>query len=78
MQQKVEEAQKERDELLRNVALLQQEKEQLEAEKESLQTECEQEKEICAQLRKENQVRTVCLFFLPAIWKEKAIIVTFF
>ncbi|XP_013864206.1 tax1-binding protein 1 homolog B [Austrofundulus limnaeus] len=55
LEQKVEEAQKERDELLRNMALLQQEKEQLEAEKESLQKECEQEKEICAQLRRESQ-----------------------
>lgn len=60
-QQKVEEAQKERDELLRNMALLQQEKDQLEVEKESLQKECEQEKEICAQLRRESQVSTVHL-----------------
>ncbi|XP_008289272.1 tax1-binding protein 1 homolog B isoform X1 [Stegastes partitus] len=55
LEQKVEEAQREKDELLKNMALLQQEKEQLEAEKESLQKECEQEKEICAQLRRENQ-----------------------
>ncbi|KAM7383603.1 hypothetical protein PAMP_003241 [Pampus punctatissimus] len=54
-EQKVEEAQREKDELLKNMTLLQQEKEQLEAEKESLQKECEQEKETCAQLRRENQ-----------------------
>nr|XP_043889648.1 tax1-binding protein 1 homolog B isoform X3 [Solea senegalensis] len=55
LEQKVEEAQREKDELVRNIALLQQEKEQLEAEKESLQKECEQEKETCGQLRRENQ-----------------------
>uniref|UniRef100_A0A1A8FTK9 Tax1 (Human T-cell leukemia virus type I) binding protein 1b n=1 Tax=Nothobranchius korthausae TaxID=1143690 RepID=A0A1A8FTK9_9TELE len=55
LEQKVEEAQKEKDELLRNLALLQQEKEQLEVEKESLQKSCEREKEICAQLKRENQ-----------------------
>ncbi|XP_017282043.1 tax1-binding protein 1 homolog B [Kryptolebias marmoratus] len=55
LEQKVEEVQKERDELLKNMALLQQEKEQLEVEKESLQKECEQEKEICIQLRRESQ-----------------------
>uniref|UniRef100_A0A1A8LAH2 Tax1 (Human T-cell leukemia virus type I) binding protein 1b n=1 Tax=Nothobranchius pienaari TaxID=704102 RepID=A0A1A8LAH2_9TELE len=55
LEQKVEEAQKEKDELLRNLALLQQEKEQLEEEKESLQKGCEREKEICAQLKRENQ-----------------------
>lgn len=55
-QQKVEEAQREKDELVKNMGLLQQEKEQLEAEKESLQKECEQEKETCTQLRRENQV----------------------
>lgn len=55
-QQKMEEAQREKDELVTNMALLQQEKEQLETEKESLQKECEQEKETCAQLRRENQV----------------------
>ncbi|XP_030606731.1 tax1-binding protein 1 homolog B isoform X2 [Archocentrus centrarchus] len=55
LEQKVEEVQREKDELLKNMALLQQEKEQLEAEKESLQKECEQEKENCAQLRRENQ-----------------------
>ncbi|XP_063341494.1 tax1-binding protein 1 homolog B isoform X2 [Pelmatolapia mariae] len=55
LEQKVEEVQREKDELLKNMALLQQEKEQLEAEKESLQKACEQEKENCAQLRRENQ-----------------------
>lgn len=56
MQQKVEEAQREKDKLVKNVALLQQEKEQLETEKESLQKECEQEKETCVQLKRHNQV----------------------
>uniref|UniRef100_A0A3Q2X9D2 Tax1 (human T-cell leukemia virus type I) binding protein 1b n=1 Tax=Haplochromis burtoni TaxID=8153 RepID=A0A3Q2X9D2_HAPBU len=55
LEQKVEEVQREKDELLKNMALLQQEKEELEAEKESLQKACEQEKENCAQLRRENQ-----------------------
>ncbi|XP_039973640.1 tax1-binding protein 1 homolog B [Xiphias gladius] len=55
LEQKVEEAQREKDELVKNMALLQQEKEHLEAEKESLQKEYEQEKETCAQLRRENQ-----------------------
>ncbi|KAE8288703.1 Tax1-binding protein 1-like protein B [Larimichthys crocea] len=55
LEQKMEEAQREKDELVKNMAVLQQEKEQLEAEKESLQKECEQEKETCAQLRRENQ-----------------------
>lgn len=61
VQQKMEEAQREKDELVKNMALLQQEKEQLEAEKESLQKECEQEKETCAQLRRENQVSCTLL-----------------
>ncbi|XP_035527496.1 tax1-binding protein 1 homolog B [Morone saxatilis] len=55
LEQKVEEAQREKDELVKNMALVQQEKEQLETEKESLQKECEQEKETCARLRRENQ-----------------------
>lgn len=55
LEQKVEEAQREKEELVKNMALLQQEKEQLEAEKDSLQKECEREKETCAQLRRENQ-----------------------
>ncbi|XP_070691080.1 tax1-binding protein 1 homolog B isoform X2 [Pempheris klunzingeri] len=55
LEQKMEEAQREKEELVRNMARLQQEKEQLEAGKESLQKECEQEKQTCAQLRRENQ-----------------------
>lgn len=55
LEQKMEEAQREKEELVKNMALLQQEKEQLEAEKESLQKECEKEKETCAQLRRESQ-----------------------
>ncbi|KAM3614686.1 uncharacterized protein V6R79_018001 [Siganus canaliculatus] len=55
LEQKVEEAQREKDELVKNMNLLQQEKEQLEAEKEDLQKQCEQEKETCIQLRRENQ-----------------------
>ncbi|KAK2844462.1 hypothetical protein Q5P01_011121 [Channa striata] len=55
LEQKVEEAQREKDELVKNLALVQQEKEQLEAEKESLQKECEQLKETCTQLKRENQ-----------------------
>uniref|UniRef100_A0A3B5MRW2 Tax1 (human T-cell leukemia virus type I) binding protein 1b n=1 Tax=Xiphophorus couchianus TaxID=32473 RepID=A0A3B5MRW2_9TELE len=55
LEQKVEEAQREKDELLKSMALIQQEKEQLDAEKESLQKEFEQEKETCAQLRREIQ-----------------------
>ncbi|KAK9513672.1 hypothetical protein VZT92_027187 [Zoarces viviparus] len=54
-EQKMEEAQREKEELVKSMALLQHEKEQLEAEKESLQKECEQEKETCAQLRRESQ-----------------------
>uniref|UniRef100_A0A668AE59 Tax1 (human T-cell leukemia virus type I) binding protein 1b n=1 Tax=Myripristis murdjan TaxID=586833 RepID=A0A668AE59_9TELE len=55
LEQKMEEAQREKEELVKNMALLQQEKEQLEGEKENLLKECEQEKETCAQLRRENQ-----------------------
>uniref|UniRef100_A0A3P8V2Z7 Tax1 (human T-cell leukemia virus type I) binding protein 1b n=1 Tax=Cynoglossus semilaevis TaxID=244447 RepID=A0A3P8V2Z7_CYNSE len=55
LEQKVEEAQREKDELVRKIALLQQEKEELESEKESLQKEGEQQKEMCVQLRRENQ-----------------------
>ncbi|CAG6015610.1 tax1-binding protein 1 homolog B [Menidia menidia] len=55
LEQKVEEAQREKDELLKNMALLQQEKEQLEAETENLQKQYALEKESCAQLRRENQ-----------------------
>ncbi|XP_049440152.1 tax1-binding protein 1 homolog B [Epinephelus fuscoguttatus] len=55
LEQKMEEAQREKEELVKNMALLKQQKEQMEAEKESLQKECEQEKETCAQLRRESQ-----------------------
>uniref|UniRef100_A0A8C8E3U8 Tax1 (human T-cell leukemia virus type I) binding protein 1b n=1 Tax=Oryzias sinensis TaxID=183150 RepID=A0A8C8E3U8_9TELE len=55
LEQKVEEAQREKDELLKNMAVLEQEKEQLQAEMEALQKECEQQKETCTQLRRENQ-----------------------
>lgn len=55
LEQKVEEAQREKDELLKNMALIQQEREQLEAEKDGLQKEFEQQKETCAQLRREIQ-----------------------
>ncbi|XP_056300455.1 tax1-binding protein 1 homolog B isoform X2 [Pseudoliparis swirei] len=54
-QQKMEEAQRDREELVKHTTLLQHEKEQLDAEKESLQKECEQEKETCAELRRESQ-----------------------
>lgn len=56
VQQKMEEAQRDREELVKHTTLLQHEKEQLDAEKESLQKECEQEKETCAELRRESQV----------------------
>uniref|UniRef100_A0A3B3DVZ2 Tax1 (human T-cell leukemia virus type I) binding protein 1b n=1 Tax=Oryzias melastigma TaxID=30732 RepID=A0A3B3DVZ2_ORYME len=55
LEQKVEEAQREKDELLKTMAVLEQEKEQLRAEMEALQKECEQQKETCTQLRRENQ-----------------------
>ncbi|XP_037641010.1 tax1-binding protein 1 homolog B isoform X2 [Sebastes umbrosus] len=55
LEQKMEEAMREKEELVKNMGLLQQEKEQLEAEHQSLQKECEQEKETCAQLRRESQ-----------------------
>ncbi|XP_033495642.2 tax1-binding protein 1 homolog B isoform X2 [Epinephelus lanceolatus] len=55
LEQKMEEVQREKEELVKNMALLKQQKEQMEAEKESLQKECEQEKETCAQLRRESQ-----------------------
>ena len=72
----MEEAQREKDELLKNMALLQQEKEQLEAETENLQKEYEQEKESCAQLRRENQVSRVSLrrqIAVPAVRKGKVL-----
>ncbi|KAK5862420.1 hypothetical protein PBY51_017819 [Eleginops maclovinus] len=55
LEQKVEEAQREKEVMVKNMTLLQHEKEQLEVEKETLQKECEQEKETCAQLRTESQ-----------------------
>ncbi|XP_062322734.1 tax1-binding protein 1 homolog B isoform X1 [Osmerus eperlanus] len=55
LEQKLEEAQREKEELVKTMALLHQERDQLEVEKESLQKECEEEKETCAQLRRENQ-----------------------
>lgn len=55
LEQKVEEAQREKEELVKTMTLLHQERDQLEVEKDSLQKECEQEKENCAQLRRENQ-----------------------
>lgn len=55
LEQKMEEAMREKEELVKNMGLLQHEKEQLEAEHQSLQKECEQEKETCAQLRRESQ-----------------------
>ncbi|XP_061530939.1 tax1-binding protein 1 homolog B isoform X2 [Phycodurus eques] len=55
LEQKVEEAQRVKDELVKKVALLQQEMEQLESSKESIQKACEQEEENCAQLKRQNQ-----------------------
>ncbi|XP_028326025.1 tax1-binding protein 1 homolog B isoform X2 [Gouania willdenowi] len=55
LEQKVEEAQRQKDELLKEMALLQQEKKQLEAEKECLHKDFELEKETSARLRRENQ-----------------------
>ncbi|XP_077577868.1 tax1-binding protein 1 homolog B isoform X2 [Stigmatopora nigra] len=55
LEQKVEEAQRVKDELVKKVALLQQEMAQLESAKESLQSACKQEEENCAQLKRQNQ-----------------------
>ncbi|KAG7469682.1 hypothetical protein MATL_G00131530 [Megalops atlanticus] len=55
LEQKVEVAQKEKEELMKAMSLLQKEKDELQEEKEKLQRELEQEKELCTQLRKENQ-----------------------
>ncbi|KAJ8415888.1 hypothetical protein AAFF_G00404450 [Aldrovandia affinis] len=52
---KVEEAQREKEELMKAMTVLQKEKEQLQEAREELQREWEQEREICAQLRRENQ-----------------------
>ncbi|TNN78424.1 Tax1-binding protein 1 B [Liparis tanakae] len=54
-EQKMEEAQRQKEELVKHTTLLQHERDQLDAEKESLQKECEQEKETCAELRRESQ-----------------------
>ncbi|XP_034144599.1 tax1-binding protein 1 homolog B isoform X5 [Esox lucius] len=56
LEQKMEEAHKEKEELVRTMSLLQNEKDLLEEEKESLHKECEQEKKKCAQLQRENQI----------------------
>ncbi|XP_061919020.1 tax1-binding protein 1 homolog B isoform X2 [Entelurus aequoreus] len=55
LEQKVEEIQREKDEVVKKVAVLQQEMEQLKTAKESLQKECEHEKENCAVMKRENQ-----------------------
>ncbi|KAJ8290681.1 hypothetical protein GJAV_G00016260 [Gymnothorax javanicus] len=55
LEQKVEEARKEKEELVRAVALLQKEKEEIQEEREKVEKKCEEEKEVCAQLRRENQ-----------------------
>ncbi|XP_071252096.1 tax1-binding protein 1 homolog B isoform X3 [Salvelinus alpinus] len=55
LEQKMEEAHREKEELVRTMSLLQNEKEQLEEEKGRLHKECEQEKEKFAQLRRETQ-----------------------
>ncbi|KAJ8004788.1 hypothetical protein DPEC_G00139950 [Dallia pectoralis] len=61
LEQKMEEAQKVKEELIRTMSLLQNEKDLLEEEKESLHKEYEQEKEKCAQLQRENQeVQVTC------------------
>ncbi|KAL0985443.1 hypothetical protein UPYG_G00156960 [Umbra pygmaea] len=55
LEQKMEEAHKEKEALVRTMSLLQDQMEQLEEEKESLNKQLEQEKDKCAQLRQENQ-----------------------
>lgn len=55
LEQKMEEVQREKDELVKSMDLLQKQKEQLEAEKEALLKECEQEKQSYAQLKRESQ-----------------------
>ncbi|XP_029602556.1 tax1-binding protein 1 homolog B [Salmo trutta] len=55
LEQKMEEAHREKEELVQTMSLLQNEKEQLEEEKGRLHKECEQEKEKFAQLRRETQ-----------------------
>uniref|UniRef100_A0AAV2MDG2 UBZ1-type domain-containing protein n=1 Tax=Knipowitschia caucasica TaxID=637954 RepID=A0AAV2MDG2_KNICA len=55
LEQKMEEVQREKEELVKNMSLLQNQREQLEVEKEALLKECELEKERHAQLKRENQ-----------------------
>nr|XP_046190777.1 tax1-binding protein 1 homolog B isoform X2 [Oncorhynchus gorbuscha] len=55
LEQKMEEAHREKEELVQTMSLLQNEKVQLEEEKGRLHKECEQEKEKFAQLRQETQ-----------------------
>ncbi|XP_071000734.1 tax1-binding protein 1 homolog B-like isoform X7 [Oncorhynchus clarkii lewisi] len=55
LEQKMEEAHREKEELVQTMSLLQNEKAQLEEEKGRLHKECEQEKEKFAQLRRETQ-----------------------
>ncbi|XP_057689385.1 tax1-binding protein 1 homolog B [Corythoichthys intestinalis] len=55
LEQKVEEAQRVKDELVKKVAVLQQEMAQLESTKESLENACKQEEENCALLKMQNQ-----------------------
>ncbi|KAM9782871.1 tax1-binding protein 1 homolog B [Neosynchiropus ocellatus] len=53
LEQKIEEAQKEKEELMKSMALLQEVKDKLESEKEALQSEIELQKEKCAELEKQ-------------------------
>uniref|UniRef100_A0A8C5B3I7 Tax1 (human T-cell leukemia virus type I) binding protein 1b n=1 Tax=Gadus morhua TaxID=8049 RepID=A0A8C5B3I7_GADMO len=55
LERKMEEAQREKEELSGNMEVLQQEKEQLEEEKERLQKRCEQEEEMHSKLIREHQ-----------------------
>ncbi|CAL8247072.1 unnamed protein product [Lota lota] len=55
LERKMEEAQREKEELSGNMEVLQQEKEQLEEEKERLQKRCEQEEETYSKLIREHQ-----------------------
>ncbi|XP_036371653.1 tax1-binding protein 1 homolog A isoform X2 [Megalops cyprinoides] len=55
LEQKVEEAQREKEELTEAIRLLQEEKAELQLEQERLRREREQERETCTQLRSQNQ-----------------------
>ncbi|XP_049587174.1 tax1-binding protein 1 homolog B isoform X4 [Syngnathus scovelli] len=55
LEKKVEEVQRVKDELVKKVALLQQDMEQLELDKESLQKACGREEENCVLLKRQNQ-----------------------